>query len=119
MIAHEQSVTYLGCPSDQQVIEPTHSEASQTSVSAVDGLATAFELSGNRFGQMHSLRQLVLTDAELEAESEDAIPCGINVSIGFQSTACCARHGQVTACDRHDNLYHIAVAIDPTGLLRA
>jgi hypothetical protein len=81
----------------------------------IDGGATAFELSGTHFGQMHALREIAFTEVGLEAESDDGIPCGITITIGFQAEEQFARRGHVKTCDRHDATYHIAVAIDQSG----
>jgi hypothetical protein len=78
----------------------------------IEGAATAFELSSEHFGQMHHLTDLAFTENGLEASSEDPMPCGVAVTIGFQSEACCARRGRVTACEPYESFYHVAVAID-------
>lgn len=83
----------------------------------VYGSATAFELSGQHFGQMHNLRQLAFTSAGLEADSDDGIHCGIAVTVGFQAEEHSARRGRVTACEQREEIYHIAVAIEPGTLL--
>jgi hypothetical protein len=97
----------------RRTLEPTHRTNAENVGSTVDGVATALELSGGQFGQMHALWRLAFTNAGLEAESQDGIPCGVDLSIGFQSPTQRARRGTVTACERHDGSFHIAVAIDP------
>jgi hypothetical protein len=113
MTSHDTSVATVPPRADQRILEPTRRRDSRDQRSLVEGVATAFELSGPLFGQMHALRDLAFTNVGLEAECAEGISCGTTVSIGFQSRAHSARRGRVMTCERHMAAYHIAVAIEP------
>ena len=63
------------------------------------GSATAFHLDGDRFGTMHDLVELAISEEALEARSLQAVPTGARVSLGFEAPGHPARQGEVVACD--------------------
>ena len=65
----------------------------------VSGTATAFHLDGDRFGVMHHLLELSISEEVLEAKAEEAVPTGATVSLGFETPGLTARRGEVVNCD--------------------
>src|SRR5437868_14778379 len=61
----------------------------------MEGSATAFCLSGDRFGQMHDLQMLDYSHDGLGAVSETVLEPGTQVSIGFQSPGYVGKRGIV------------------------
>jgi hypothetical protein len=85
----------------------------------IDGVATMFELSGDRFGLMHTATTIDYSEGEMSALSDDLVPPGATVSVGFQSPECTSRHGQVVRCMPCDRGYRVVVAFQPQGDLTA
>ena len=85
----------------------------------VDGVATIFELTGDRFGWMHTTTTVDYSDGGMSAISGDVIPPGTAVSVGFQSPDCTSRHGQVIRCMPCESGYRVAVAFQSRRELAA
>ena len=77
-----------------------------------DGVATAFELGGERFGRMHELRVVDYSPEGMGVIAASPLDPGSQVSIGFQATARLARRGTVTRCRPCDEGYHIGIQFD-------
>ena len=65
----------------------------------LDGSATLFQLDGERFGEMHSLVELAISDQALEGRTTTPLSAGAAVSLGFEAQGTPARHGEVVKCD--------------------
>ena len=75
------------------------------------GTATAFHLDGDRFGVMHDLVELAISDHALEARSLDLVPTGARVSLGFEAPGTPARQGQVVACDPCGDGFRVGIRL--------
>lgn len=64
----------------------------------VEGVATAFQLAGEQFGAMHTLRLTDYSHDGLGAMCDTPIEPGTLVSVGFQSPGRVAKRGVVTRC---------------------
>jgi hypothetical protein len=64
----------------------------------VEGVATVFELGGEKFGRMHTLRMLDCGSDGLGALTDGPIEPGAVVSIGFQAPGLLSRRGTITRC---------------------
>jgi hypothetical protein len=113
MTSHDQRTASVEPHADEQDLDMSHRSDAPHRRLPVHGSATAFELSGQHSGQMHNLRQLAFTNAGLEADSDDGIPCGITLTIGFQAEEHSAKRGRVTVCEPREKIYHIAVRVEP------
>jgi hypothetical protein len=76
----------------------------------IDGVATLFELTGDRFGSIHTTTTIDYSDGGMAALSDELIPPGTTVSVGFQSPQCTSRHGRVVRCIPTERGYRVAVA---------
>ena len=50
----------------------------------LDGVATAFELDGESFGGMHTLKHVNYSERGIGALSDDEVRCGTSIAVGFQ-----------------------------------
>src|SRR4051812_43856324 len=75
----------------------------------VQGTATAFRLTGERFGAMHELRMLDYSYDGLGALSNSVMEPGTLVSIGFQAPGYIAKRGVVLRCSPSGDGYHVAI----------
>jgi hypothetical protein len=75
----------------------------------IDGVATAFRLGGERFGDMHELRLIDYSHSGLGAVSDTVIEPGTPVSIGFQAPGYTAKRGEVVACHPCGHGYRISI----------
>ena len=57
----------------------------------IDGSATLFHLDGERFGEMHSLVELAISDQALEGRAATPLSAGAAVSLGFEAPGTPAR----------------------------
>ncbi len=73
------------------------------------GVATAFRLSGDQFGQIHDLTLHNLSAGGLGAVCDSPIEPGTLVSVGFAQPGQLARRGCVTRCAPCGGGYAIAV----------
>jgi len=74
-----------------------------------DGVATAFELSGDRFGAIHTLTAMEIGSTCLRAWTDSAIPEGTTISLGFQDRNQIAKRGAVTRCEHADSGYRLFI----------
>jgi len=75
----------------------------------IEGVGTAFRLSGEKFGQMHDLRMLDYSDDGLGAISDTVIDPGTIVSVGFQAPGYIAKRGTVLRCTPCGEGYRVAI----------
>lgn len=75
------------------------------------GSATVFHLDGERFGVMHDLVELAISDQALEARVGEAVPTGSRVSLGFEAPGNPARQGQVVTCDPCGDGFRIGIRL--------
>ena len=78
----------------------------------LDGVATAFELKGNHFGEIHTLAKVDYSESGLGANTPEAVPCGTYLSIGFQDPGHGARFGAVIRCERQPDGYRLGVCFE-------
>jgi hypothetical protein len=77
---------------------PLKFERRTTDRHVVDGMATAFSLTGDRFGDLHDLLLLDYGGGGLGAVSDRPIEPGTTVSLGFADPTWLARRGVVKRC---------------------
>jgi hypothetical protein len=99
-------------PAASQDHQPLRFERRQSDRWRLDGVATAFELGGEAFGRMHTLRMLDYSDGGVGAQCDSVLPPGTPVSIGFQSPGYIARRGVVTRCRPCGEGYRIAIEFE-------
>ena len=75
----------------------------------ITGTATAFHLDGDRFGTMHHLLELSISEEVLEAKAAEAVPTGSNISLGFETPGLTARRGEVVNCDPCDEGWRVGI----------
>lgn len=75
----------------------------------VHAAATAFRLSGQRFGQVHDLNLMDYCDDGLGALSDLPIEPGAIVSIAFHSPGYAAKRGTVLRCMPCGHGYRLAI----------
>ncbi len=75
------------------------------------GSATAFHLDGDRFGVMHDLIELAISEEALEARALQAVPTGSRVSLGFEAPGTPARQGEVVACDPCGDGFRVGIRL--------
>lgn len=75
------------------------------------GCATVFHLDGDRFGVMHDLVELAISEQALEARSLDQVPTGSRVSLGFEAPGTPAREGHVVACDPCGDGFRVGIRL--------
>ena len=77
----------------------------------MSGSATAFHLDGDRFGEMHDLVELSISDRALEARTAAQVPTGARVSLGFEQPGTPARQGEVVTCDPCGDGFRIGITL--------
>ncbi|MAC20619.1 MAG: hypothetical protein CMJ23_13290 [Phycisphaerae bacterium] len=82
-----------------------------SSTPRIDGGATAFHLDGDRFGVMHELVELSILDGALEARTGEAVPTGVQVSLGFETPGMTARRGEVVRCAPYGEGWKIGIRL--------
>jgi hypothetical protein len=92
--------------------EPLRFERRQCDRWGLDGVATAFELAGEGFGRMHTLRMLDYSEGGLGAVSNSVIPLGATVSVGFQSPGYLAKRGVILRCMPCGEGYRVAIGFE-------
>jgi hypothetical protein len=75
------------------------------------GSATAFHLDGDRFGTMHDLVELAISEQVLEARTHQAVPTGSRVSLGFEAHGTPARQGEVVTCDPCGDGFRVGIRL--------
>ncbi len=75
----------------------------------LQGVATAFCLSGDQFGKMHELTVLDYSYDGLGAQSDTVLHPGMIVSVGFQSPGHTSKRGTVLRCVPCGNGYRVAI----------
>ena len=73
------------------------------------GLATAFCLTGDAFGQMHDLSLTDYSHDGMGAISTGPVTPGTEVSVGFSAPGHLARRGTVLRCDPCGQGYRVAI----------
>jgi hypothetical protein len=73
----------------------------------LDGIATAFELSGKHFGGIYTLRRIDYSDGGVGGITDALVAQGTLVTVGFQSRECMAHLGRVVSCE---DGYRVGVA---------
>ena len=91
---------------------PLKFERRQSDRWPIDGVATAFQLAGDGFGQMHTLKMVDYSDGGIGAMSQTVLTPGTMVSLGFQSPGYMARRGVVHRCEPCGDGYRVAVIFE-------
>ncbi len=78
----------------------------------LDGVATAFELKGDHFGEIHTLSTVDYSESGMGASSTDAVRCGTFLSIGFQDPGHGAKFGAVIRCERDRGGFRLGVSFE-------
>lgn len=76
------------------------------------GIATAFRLAGDRFGEMQTLEMVDCSNDGLGATCEEPIEPGTIVSLGFQAPGYLAKRGVVVRCLPNGNGYNLAIRFE-------
>jgi hypothetical protein len=79
--------------------------------SPLSGTATIFHLDGERFGEMHDLVELAISDDALEGRATAPVPAGASVSLGFEALGTIARRGEVVQCDACGEGWRIGIRL--------
>ncbi|MDE0888826.1 MAG: hypothetical protein OSA40_05135 [Phycisphaerales bacterium] len=79
--------------------------------SPLSGTATIFHLDGERFGEMHDLVELAISDDALEGRANAPVPAGASVSLGFEALGTIARRGEVVQCDACGEGWRIGIRL--------
>lgn len=78
----------------------------------VSGIATAFCIAGEHFGEMYELHMLDYSDQGLGATCDAAIPPGSVISIGFEAPGYLAKRGEVLHAQPCGHGYRLAIRFD-------
>ena len=97
---------------EPQSDQPLRFERRQFDRWGLDGVATAFELGGNTFGRMHTLKMIDYSDMGMGAATDTVIPPGTTVSVGFQTPGYIAKRGTVIRCLPCGDGYRVAVGFE-------
>ncbi len=111
-MAVETSLDRSDRAGEPQTDQPLRFERRQLDRWGLDGIATAFELGGEAFGRMHTLKMIDYSDLGMGAASETVIPPGTEVSVGFQSPGYIAKRGTVIRCLPNGDGYRVAVGFE-------
>lgn len=76
------------------------------------GIATAFRLAGDRFGEMQTLEMVDCSNDGLGATCDKPIDPGTIVSLGFQAPGYLAKRGVVVRCLPNGNGYSLAIRFE-------
>jgi len=79
---------------------------------AVDGVATAFVVGGERFGRTYRLRMQDYSDSGLGAIVDEPLTPGTAVSIDIQKPGYAARRGVVARCLPNGDGYRLAIVFE-------
>lgn len=77
----------------------------------LSGTATIFHLDGDRFGEMHDLVELAISDEALQGRTASPVPAGASVSLGFQAPGTPARLGEVVQCEACGDGWRIGIRL--------
>lgn len=77
-----------------------------------DGIATAFELSGEHFGGIHTLTHIDYSDGGVGGITDAVIAQGTSVTVGFQSRECISHLGRIITCIPTGKGYRVGVAFE-------
>jgi hypothetical protein len=78
----------------------------------VHGVATAFCIAGEHFGEMYDLHMLDISAEGMGATCDEAIPPGSAISIGFEAPGYLAKRGEVLHCQPIGHGYRVAIRFD-------
>lgn len=78
----------------------------------VHGIATAFRLGGDRFGEMHELSMLDYSHEGLGCGCAEPIEPGTVISLGFQAPGYTAKRGTVVQCVPTGNGYRLGIRFE-------
>ena len=78
----------------------------------MEGVASAFRLTGDSFGLMHDLKVSDYSQGGVGVLSDTPIDPGTLISIGFQQPGVVARRGIVRRCQPCGNGYRIGVQFE-------
>jgi hypothetical protein len=92
--------------------EPLRFERRQSDRWPIGGVATAFELAGEHFGRMHTLRPADYSHHGMGAIADDVIQPGSLVSIGFQEPGYTAKRGTVVRCLPCGDGYRVGIVFE-------
>jgi hypothetical protein len=79
---------------------------------AIHGVATAFVLGGDRFGEMHHLQLVDNSSAGIGARCDTVIDPGTMVTLGFSVHGYTARRGTVVRCLPCGDGYRLAIRFE-------
>ncbi|MDG2021311.1 MAG: hypothetical protein P8J59_05125 [Phycisphaerales bacterium] len=77
----------------------------------LSGTATIFHLDDERFGEMHDLVELAISEEALEGRAASPMPAGASVSLGFEAPGTVARRGEVIQCDACGEGWRIGIRL--------
>jgi hypothetical protein len=97
---------------DPDAPEPLRFERRQADRWPLGGVATAFELAGDSFGRMHTLRTADYSHDGMGALTDDVIQPGSLVSIGFQEPGYTAKRGTVVRCLPCGDGYRVGIVFE-------
>ena len=78
----------------------------------VQGVATAFRVAGERFGQMQALKMIDYSWEGLGASCPEPLEPGTILSLGFQAPGYVAKRGVVLRCLPCGDGYRVAIRFD-------
>ena len=105
-------MTWTAAPERRAQDGPYRFERRQGDRWSLAGVATAFELAGERFGRTHTLRRCDYSGGGLGGVSDTAIAPGTSVSLGFETRGYPARHGVVARCMPCGEGYRVAICFE-------
>ena len=73
------------------------------------GVATAFCVAGERFGEMYELHMLDISAEGMGATCDEPVPPGSLLSIGFEAPGYLAKRGEVLNCKPCGHGYRVAI----------
>ena len=94
---------------DHDDAPPLKFERRQVGRWPMEGVATAFGLAGDYFGEIHDLQMCDYGHGGMCAVTEEPIQPGLLVSVGFQQPGVIARRGVVRRCDPCGHGYRVAI----------
>lgn len=78
----------------------------------LSGAVTVFHLEGDRFGSMHEVVELSLSEVGVEGFSAEPVAPGAVVSLGFEAPGHPARRGEIIGCVRCDGGWKVGIEFD-------
>ncbi len=108
----DTSLDHQECADELGAYQPLRFERRQRDRWGMEGVATAFELGGDGFGRMHTLKLQDYSDGGLGSICDTAISPGTVISIGFQAPGYIAKRGSVSRCTPCGDGYNVAVVFE-------